>query len=292
MQKFYHLSLLFVAVFFIRFDTHAQSVSGVEVAIVGDNLQVTYSMAGLRSGQKFDVELYSSIDNYAAPLINDRIIGDLGKGITLKPGNLITIGDPLETLGAITSDLNFKIRVTMIYNPVEIIDPTSYFEQKRDKDFNVTWTGGLGGEQVKFDLYLNNQLIRDDFFTTVNNKSAEFKFPKVELGSGYTMAMQFESLSNDVMLPDFSVKRKKSIAGRVIKISLLLLAADFAWYAASGEPGTFEDINQLNGFIFRNFDASIFQFVDPNRVVSLPDPPSTPDQFSRTRFNIISFNFN
>ena len=132
MQKLYYRFCLVLILFATAyFHAGAQSVSGVEVSIVGDDLQITYSMAGLRDGQKFNVELYSSLDNYAAPLVNEMIVGDLGEDIELKPGNLITIGDPLETLGAITGDLNFKIRTVLIFNPVNVIDPITFFKQKR-----------------------------------------------------------------------------------------------------------------------------------------------------------------
>lgn len=267
------------------------------MAIVGDNLQVTYSMAGVQVGQKFDVALYSSLDNYAAPLEHDMIVGDLGKNLTLKSGNLITIGEPLETLGAITADLNFKVRVTMIYNPVTVTEPAAFFKQKRMKDMTVTWSGGLGGEQVKFDLYKDNQLIRDNFYTTVNNRVAEFEMPKVALGPGYTMMMQFESLNTDVVLPDFEVKRKKSIFARVFNWTILLAAVDFALYATTptNDEGYVNSADELGGFLFKNFDPLTLVDpnggTDPNPSTDLPDPPSTPDQFRLSRISILTIPF-
>ncbi|MFT7281363.1 MAG: hypothetical protein ACI9DM_001087, partial [Cyclobacteriaceae bacterium] len=191
----YFLSLVSLLILFSITKSYAQSVSSVEVSIVEDDLHVTYNMSGLSTGQKFNVEIYSSLDNYTSPLSDDRITGDLGSDIILEGGNLIVIADPLESLGAITGDLNFKIRANLIYNPVNVIEPVAYFKQKRLKDFNVVWSGGLGGEQVKFDIYKDNQLIQDNVFTTVNNRSAEFKMPKLALGAGYTMMMEFESLN-------------------------------------------------------------------------------------------------
>lgn len=291
MRNFFNrLCLLSIFYSAILFQSEAQTVSGVEVNIVGDNLQVTYSMAGLRSGQKFDVELYSSIDNYAVPLANDRIVGDLGKDIALKAGNLITIGDPLETLGAITGDLNFKVRAILIYNPVSITEPITFFKQKRSKKFNAIWSGGLAGETVEFDLYRNEDLILDNFYSSINNRSAEFKFPKVALGSGYTMKLQFESLNNDVVLPDFEVKRKKSIFARVFSLTLLAMAVDFTLYGLSNEEQPFGNAEDTAGVRSEDYNSFFFgKIFDPLGMTNndLPAPPDVP--FSIAPITIFSF---
>jgi hypothetical protein len=290
MQKLYYRLCLLV-IFFITLSFHiqAQTVSGVEVNIVGDNLQITYAMAGLRDGQKFNVELYSSIDNYAAPLTDERITGDLGANISLGSGNMITIGEPLETLGAITGDLNFKVKTTMIFNPVTVIDPITFFKQKRGKKFTTVWNGGLPGELVTFDLYKNNDLIRDNFYSTNNNRSAEFKFPKVDLGTGYSMMMDFESLPNDVQLPDFEVKRKSSIFGKVFLLVVVAAAADFYLYGSSS------DVAFLEPKTVRTEDFKSFffgKFYDPLEMTNneLPPPPGNPDQVSLFPFITIPFN--
>ncbi|MFT5954811.1 MAG: hypothetical protein ACI8QD_001661 [Cyclobacteriaceae bacterium] len=276
----YFLSLVSLLILFSITKSYAQSVSSVEVSIVEDDLHVTYNMSGLSTGQKFNVEIYSSLDNYTSPLSDDRITGDLGSDIILEGGNLIVIADPLESLGAITGDLNFKIRANLIYNPVNVIEPVAYFKQKRLKDFNVVWSGGLGGEQVKFDIYKDNQLIQDNVFTTVNNRSAEFKMPKLALGAGYTMMMEFESLNQEVAIPDFEIKRKSSIFSKVFKIVLLAAAVDFALYASSGEMVP-ED--QVGGFVFKIFDP--LGIIDN----SLPEPPGTPTGMTSASFTLFSF---
>ena len=285
-KLYYRLSFILIGIFTFYHQSAAQSVSGVEVNIVGDNLQITYAMAGLRDGQKFNVELYSSLDNYTTPLSDDRITGDLGDDIDLKSGNQIIIAEPLETLGAITGDLNFKIRATLIFNPVSVSDPITFFKQKRGKKFSTVWTGGLAGETVEFDLYRNNELILDNFYSTINNRSAEFKFPKVALGTGYTMMMEFESLNNDVTLPDFEVKRKKSIFGRVFGLMILAAAADFYLYGSSSDVAFLEPESVRS----EDFKSFIFgRLFDPMGMTnnSLPSPPSTP--FSVAPITIFSF---
>jgi hypothetical protein len=287
-KLYYRLSLLVLFGASVFYHAQAQSVSGVEVSIVGDNLQITYSMTGLRDGQKFNVELYSSLDNYSAPLADEMIVGDLGDDISLKPGNLITIGEPLETLGAITGDLNFKIRATMIYNPVTVIDPITFFKQKRKKKFTTVWNGGLANENVEFDLYRNNDLILDNFYSTMNTRSAEFKFPKVALGTGYNMKMQFESLPEDVALPDFEVKRKSSIFGKVFLLVVAAAAVDFYLYGSSSEVAFLEPESVRT----ENFNSFFWHLIDPLGMTNndLPLPPGNPDQVRSVPFITIPFN--
>jgi hypothetical protein len=291
MSKIYQrIGLSSIFLIALLFHSRAQAVTGVEVNIVGDNLQVTYAMSGLSMGQKFDVELYSSIDNYSSPLADEMIVGDLGKDIPLKSSNLITIGDPLETLGAITGDLNFKIKTTLIYNPVSVTLPATFFKQKRKKKFNTVWTGGLSGELVNFDLYRDNQLILDDFHTTVNTRSTEFKFPKQATGPGYTMMMQFESLNQDVVLPDFEVKRKKSIFKRFFNLTLLALAVDFTLYGLSNEVQPFGNAEDTPGVRTEDYMSFFFgKYYDPLGMTNndLPAPPEVP--FAIAPITIFSF---
>ncbi len=201
---------------------YAQSVSGVQASIVDDKLQIEYRVTSVQSGQKFRVRLFSSIDNFANP-IADGVEGAVGDDISLSTVNTITIPDPIGTLGPITGDVSFRVRAQLTYFPVSITSHIGYFSAKRGKKFNMRWVGGLDSDNVKFNLYRNLNLIQEDVYSTTNTGSAEFKMPKkLELGEGYSLQLSFPSLDAPVTSPDFAIKRKKSIGGRVFTWAVLL----------------------------------------------------------------------
>lgn len=270
----YFLSLLFIV--FVLSQSVAQTVRGVEAKIVDDNIVVTYTVTGIRDTQLFDVQLLSSHNNFASPLTGANIEGASGNRIPLKSANSITIKNPLEVLQGVTN-VNFRVKVNMVYFPVDVTSPATSFAQKKKKMMEVNWQGGLKNEPVKFDLYRFDELILDDFHTAMNTNATEFKMPNVEKGDGYVMKMEFGSLNSPIELPNMRVKPKKSIVARIINITLLLAVVDFALYATGPSE---VPASELGGFIFKNFDPMGKGVEVPPMDPTLPDAPSPATIFS------------
>ena len=215
-------SIFLLLIVLFSFNIQAQTVSGVQASIVDDQLQILYRVSGLQAGQQFRVRLYSSIDNYQAPL-EDGVEGAVGDDLTLTTTNTITIADPITTLGPITGDVSFRVRADLTYFPVTITSHSGFFTAKRGKKFILRWDGGLTTDNVTINLYRNLNLVQENLYTSLNSGTAEFKMPKkLELGDGYHMRLNFGSLDSDVETADFQIKRKQSIAARVITYTAIL----------------------------------------------------------------------
>lgn len=215
--KKYILSIFFSLTSSVIF---AQVVQGVEAKIVEDDLVVTYKVAGINTTQLFDVELLSSHDKFATPLSGPNLTGKIGSRIPLDASNDIVIKNPLDVVLGVTN-VSFRVRIKMVYFPVTITSHQIPFKQKSKKDIEIAWRGGLRGEQVKFDLYKDDQLVKDDMYTISNNGIAEFKFPKVKKGENYMIKLEMASLSDPVEFPTMRVRPKKSIAGRIFRLGIL-----------------------------------------------------------------------
>ena len=226
--RIYSISVfLFVfTLFFIKIQ--AQSVSTVQAAVVDGKIEIVYQMTNLKPGQRFQVRLYSSNDNYAKP-IEKNLTGDIGDNVRAVSVNKIIMADPIGTLGEITGDLSFKVKALLSYNPVTLLAPTSTFKQKRKRNVKIVWSGGLKNDQVSIDLYRNDILLTQNIYIAPNNveNKATFKFPKVKLGDGYSMKLNMTSLEAPVDIPQFKVKRRTSMFGKLIRLSILAGAADF-----------------------------------------------------------------
>jgi hypothetical protein len=232
LKHFSQLILLLLFMSAASYQAGAQIVSGVQATIVGTSIKINYSVSSTRPNQKYRVRLFSSLDQFTAPL-TEGVTGDLGDDISLSASNSITIADPISTLGPIAGDVSFKVRADLIYNPVTINKPISFFAAKRGKNVEVRWEGGLKNEIISFNLYRNLNLVQEDLHTTNNYGSTFIKIPKkLELGEGYSMQMEVPSLDAPLDLPDFQVKRKQPIAVRVITLVAVLVAAYIVWAAA------------------------------------------------------------
>jgi len=247
-HKNYFLSVfLFVfSLFFIKIQ--AQTVSTVQAAVVDGKIEIIYQMTNMKPGQRFQVRLYSSADNYAKHIENN-LTGDIGDAVRAVSVNKIIMTDPIGTLGQFSGDLNFKVKTLLSYNPVTILAPSSTFKQKRKRNVKIVWSGGLKNDQVSIDLYRNDILLTKNIYLSPNNveNNATFKFPKVKLGEGYAMKLNMTSLDAPVDLPQFKVKRRTSMFGKLIRLSILAGGADYLFYTLEGESyllkyfGFFED---------------------------------------------------
>ncbi|MEQ8241139.1 MAG: hypothetical protein RIA69_18130, partial [Cyclobacteriaceae bacterium] len=198
MKRFY---FLLIACFLFTIKSYSQTVMTIDVSIEDLDLVVTYGVAGVGENQLFDVALYSSKDNFSSPLTGDNIQGTVGYKIPIESTNTIIVKNPLEVLEGI-SNVSFKVKLELVYNPVFLREPTGEsFKQRRKKPMTVLWRGGLKNEIVNFDLYRYDELKKDNFYSTRNTGSAEFKMPKVDKGEGYSMRMEFKSMDSPVVLP-------------------------------------------------------------------------------------------
>lgn len=269
---------VFLLLLVIAFLSQAQSINNVEAKIVEDNLVVSYEVIGFTLAQRYHVQLYSSHDDFSEPLTGDNITGKVGERVGLESKNDILIENPLDVVQGVTR-VSFKVFIELVSYPVTVLNPKTDFAQRRKRKMEVVWRGGLESEPVKFDLYRFDELFKDDFYTVQNNGSAEFKMPKVDKGDGYVMKMQFPSLPDPVPLPPMKVKAKKSAFSKIVGISFLLAAVDFALYAGS-QPNT--PNSELGGFIFKNFDP--LGLGSDEDSASLPDPPNPGQSMISIRF--------
>jgi len=227
-DKNYRFSVFLFVFALFSFKIQAQTVSTVQASVVDGKIEIVYQLTNLKPGQRFQVRLYSSADNYAKH-IEKNLTGDIGDNVRAVSVNKIIMADPIGTLGEITGDLNFKVKALLSYNPVTILSPSSTFKQKRKRSAKIVWAGGLKNDQVSIDLYRNDVLLTQNIYTAPNNieTKASFKFPKVKLGEGYTMKLKMTSLDAPVDIPQFKVKRRTSIFGKMVRLSIVAAAADY-----------------------------------------------------------------
>lgn len=89
--------------------TFSQQIMNVKFSQSGNQIIITYDITGSQPGQTFDnVQVFSSLDNYAAPLRSVR--GDIGT-VTAGVGKRIT-WDVLSDRESLNASVSFEVRAT------------------------------------------------------------------------------------------------------------------------------------------------------------------------------------
>lgn len=220
--------ILAFLVFLSLIPLSAQRVSTVKALLEGSSLIIQYTMEDLIEGQQFRVRLFASHNDYSQPILSG-VTGAVGDEVRLSAINRIEIPSPLKTFGKLSDPITFQVSTQLIYSPVVVQKPKDGAVVTRGGKLKLGWKGGLDSDQVAFDLYRNDILIREDIYTNpTNTRNASVPVPKkMALGSGYRVDMRVESLEEPVSFSNIRVKRKFSIFERVLASLVVVTAADY-----------------------------------------------------------------
>src|SRR5882762_1847745 len=100
--------VLFIAIFACAFlGLKAQKVENVRAAASGEQIIITYDLTGVKSDQRFKVNLYSSHNNFASPV--QQVTGDVGDNIAAGKDKRIAWNAKSE-LSNFKGNLSFEVR--------------------------------------------------------------------------------------------------------------------------------------------------------------------------------------
>ena len=114
------LSLLLIVI--ATFTGYTQTVKNVQARAEGNKVYIDYDLIGTTNGQKFTVELRSSIDNYTKPLV--QVSGDIGEELEAGLGKTI-IWNAISEQGNFSGSVTFEVISTLTFSPLEITNPTA-----------------------------------------------------------------------------------------------------------------------------------------------------------------------
>ncbi len=123
-----------------------QTIKNVQARPDGYKVIVTYDLIADVEGQKFNVELRSSINNFSAPL--KEVEGDVGPDQTAGTGKVIT-WNAIKEMGNFTGTVTFEVVATVTFTPLAIISPDAKTKAKPGKELEVKWKGGDASRRLK-----------------------------------------------------------------------------------------------------------------------------------------------
>jgi len=214
---------------------HSQTIEIEFIEFVGRNLVVHYDLDdGANSNRLFLVQLFSSQDNFTAPLT--RLSGDFGTEVSAGFGKKI-VWDITNELGDFKGDISLELRGRVFVPFVKIRDIEEGEVFKHGKNYPLNWTSGNLSGQVNIELFNedgerlwgeNNvpNIGKFDWYLPVN----------VKKGNNYRLKFTNVKDRNDIVFsPPFTIKPKIPL---LVKIgSVMVLAAGIQFLISEGSKG-------------------------------------------------------
>ena len=255
--------LSFVLIFSLILNGFSQTVKNVEARVVENNVIITYDLISSIEGQKFNIELRSSINNYSTVI--EKVTGDVGPDQTPGIGKKITWA-ALAEQGNFSGSVSFEVTAILTFSPLYITNPTAGSSAKVGKGLDVKWQGGDKNRNLKMSILQGNSTI-----TEIPNVGSSGNYlwnvPKTLVkGDNYQIKLFDPTKPNDsAMSAEFNLK-KTSILVYVIP-GVVALGVGAAILLGGGE----KDCTDVCNPACPNYNAS-----DPSCTTTGPELASPP----------------
>ncbi len=138
--------LLFLGCILLPLITFSQKLENLKAVVQGEKIIVSYDISQGYDGDKFDISLYASHNNFTSSL--QRVNGDVGRGLTPGKDKKIEV-DAKNEIGNYKGELSFEVRAEVI---AAFALTNNVSSAKRGKSIALAWRGGVKNQDVKIEL--------------------------------------------------------------------------------------------------------------------------------------------
>ncbi|MBY0435325.1 MAG: GPI anchored serine-threonine rich family protein [Cyclobacteriaceae bacterium] len=213
----------------------AQEFTIKKVELDGTKINVYYDLVDSIAGRSYTINIYSSRDNFIAPLA--KVTGDLG--LEVRPGgNRKITWNAQEELGAtFEGKVGLEVRGRLYIPFVRFSGFEDYKVLKRGKPYQLIWSGGTRQNVLNFDLYKNDEKIYT-IPNVANVGNHEVIIPtSVKPGIGYKFKISDSKNKDEVVYTSsFMIKRKVPLLVKLLPV--LGLGAAATLLSSGGSSGT------------------------------------------------------
>jgi hypothetical protein len=225
--------ILLAAMVLSSLSGYAQSVNITKVEVDGDNMIVNYTLESPNAGHRFLLNLYSSKDNFSAPLA--KVTGDIGQEV--KPGDNRIVWNVRQEYGNYKGRMALEVRGRVYVPFVKLQNFTSTGSYKRGKLYDVIWKPG-NADPLNIELYKGDQRVQGSM-AQPNNGSFTLNIPSnTSTGKDYKLKIT-STRSNDefIYTPAFTVKPKVGVLMKAL-VPIAVIGGVVAGLGGSGSKSS------------------------------------------------------
>ncbi|MDL5051557.1 Ser-Thr-rich GPI-anchored membrane family protein [Oscillatoria amoena NRMC-F 0135] len=215
----------------LSFISGAQTVAISWVEIAGTKIIVHYDLETSNPNHEFTISLFSSKDNYSAPLT--KVTGDVGNEI--KPGkDKKIIWDVVAELGSFKGDLELEVRGKIFVPFMRLTNFDASKKYKKGKSYPLTWTSGNMGGQIDIELFDGQTRVHSDR-GVANSGKFEWVIPgSVKPGNNYRLKFTDTKNREEVIYTkEFKIVPKMPMAAKAL-LGLAVIGGGVAAAMAGG----------------------------------------------------------
>lgn len=209
----------------------SQKLENLKAIPQGEKIVITYDISSDFPGDKYDITLYASSNNFSSPL--QRVTGDVGGGQAEGKGKRIE-WDAKNELGNYKGDLSFEVRAEVI---AAFALKHEIISAKRGKSVQLDWRGGSKNQDVKIEL-LKEGAVQGEVGTVSNKGTYNWAIASSEkTGAGYQLRLV--NGKEIVTTMRFSIQHKVPTLVKVLP--LVVIGAIVAALGGGSKPGAAKD---------------------------------------------------
>lgn len=193
----------------------SQKIELKHVEFKDNKVIVNYNLLDSIADRYYSIRLYSSSDGFLNPLT--KVAGDVG--LEIKPGLdkkiVWTVKDEPQINFEQKISLEVRGRIFIPFINTESINQYKVF--KRNRNYDLTWTGGSPQNILNFDLYNGDKKIAS--FPNIGNVGHHsFRFPAHTKPSRHYRFRISDSKNKEevVFTQEFKIKRKVPLLAKII----------------------------------------------------------------------------
>ena len=204
----------------------SQKLENLKAIVQGEKIIVTYDLSQGYAGDKFDILLYASHNNFSSPL--QRVNGDVGRGLTPGKGKTIEV-DARNEIGNYKGELSFEVRAEVI---AAFALTNNISSAKRGKSIALAWRGGMKNQDVKIEL-LRAGVSQGAVGTAGNNGMYQWLVPSNHK-TGTDYQLRLVNGKETVTTGRFAIKHK---VPTLLKVLPLVAVATVVGLVGGSKPG-------------------------------------------------------
>jgi hypothetical protein len=190
---------LLVVAAFVTYAVQAQSLVIKKVELAGENVIVHYDLDDSNPNNEYLINLYSSKDNYFAPLT--KVTGDVG--MEVKPGaNKKITWKIRDEYGAYKGKIALEIRGKVYIPFAKLQDFDTKKTYKRGTTINLKWKAA-GSSPINIELYKGGQRVDGDMNIPNNGIHALFLEKHLDNGKDYRLKLTDTRNTEEVIYTDY-----------------------------------------------------------------------------------------
>ena len=178
----------------------SQTFQNIHAQMEGGNVIIHYDLAGTAKGVKVNVRVYSSHNNFTAPL--SKVHGDIQNVIPGKDKRVVW--NATEEIKTFSGKISFELRGDLVYEWM-FLNPRESTSMRRGKEATIKWQGGAPTDKFKLELMQGKDL--QVLHEGTNTGTFAWKIPKKQVkGTGYVLKLS--SGTTSIESGPIKIKRK------------------------------------------------------------------------------------